>query len=339
MKKNNNYRETFETQDIRRACVKTVRTGNGLPAVCIRAAFIVSLFATFFIGCPTLPVKAEESGGAGESEAIEMETETEAKTEENETDDQSVAEQVAELLNSFQEESEKEQSKDALSSYLVKELLDSQEFMDQIEDSIGSYLTNEFKEADQSIAEWMEEYISPLLTKIKGEGVQSAAELVSDIPTTQYFIGDPVTDEDIEMILTAGINSPSAMNSQPWHFSAVTDTTVLQRISDDTSTDIADVPLAIIVSCAEGSELDAGIACQTMSIEAQLLGYGSKILSSPVDILNEEEYRELLEIPEDYSVVAVLLVGYEDTSLDEDVDGNTSATTRDSSNEVVTMVE
>jgi len=331
MKKNNNFIETFETQDVRRECVKTLRMENSLSAVCVRAAFIVSLLAISFIWCPALTVKAEESGGAGESEAIEMETET----EENETDDQSVAEQVEEFINSFQEENEKKQSEDALSSYLAKELLDSQEFMEQIEDSIGSYLTNEFKEADQSIAEWMEEYISPLLTKIKGEGVQSAAELVSDIPTTQYFTDDPVTDEDIEMILTAGINSPSVMNSQPWHFSAVIDTTVLQQISDDTSTDIVDAPLAIIVSCAEGSELDAGIACQTMSIEAQLLGYGSKIISSPVDMLNEEEYRELLEIPEDYSVVAVLLVGYEDTSLDD----YTSATTRNSSNEIVTMVE
>ncbi|MCC8103425.1 MAG: nitroreductase family protein [Clostridiales bacterium] len=339
MKKNNNYRETFETQDDRQTCVKTVRIGNSLPAVCIRAAFIVSLLAVFFTWCPALTVKAEESGGAGESEAIEMETETEAKTEENETDDQSVAEQVEEFINSFQEESEEKQSEDALSSYLVKELLDSQEFMEQIEDSIGSYLTNEFKEADQNIAEWIEEYISPLLTKKNGEGNQSAAELVSDIPTTQYFSDDPVADEDIEMILTAGIHSPSTMNSQPWHFSAVTDTTVLQQFSDDMSADVADAPLVIIISCAEGSELDAGLACQTMSIEAQLLGYGSKIISSPVDILNGEEYRELLGIPEDYSVVAVLLVGYEETSLDEDANGYTSAVTRNSMDELVTLVE
>ncbi|MCD8397879.1 MAG: nitroreductase family protein [Lachnospiraceae bacterium] len=311
------------------------KNNNSLSAVCMRTAFIVSFLAIFLTWCPALTVKAEESGGAGESEAIEMETET----EENETDDQSVAEQVEEFINSFQEESAENQSEDALSSYLAKELLNNQDFMEQIEDSIGSYLTNEFMESDQSIAEWIEEYISPLLTEENEKGNQSAAELVSDIPTTQYFTDDPVADEDIEMILTAGINSPSAMNSQPWHFSAVTDTTVLQQVSDDTGADIADAPLAIIVSCAEGSELDAGLACQTMSIEAQLLGYGSKIISSPADILNGEEYRELMGVPEDYSVVAVLLVGYEDTSLDEDADGNTSATARNSMDELVTLVE
>ena len=33
----------------------------------------------------------------------------------------------------------------------------------------------------------------------------------------------------------AGINAPSAMNGQPWHFSVVTDAAVLQQISDGMS--------------------------------------------------------------------------------------------------------
>lgn len=76
---------------------------------------------------------------------------------------------------------------------------------------------------------------------------------------------------------------------------------------------IADAPLAIIVSCASGSELDAGLATQNMSVAAQLMGYGTKIISSPTMALNgekQDEYRELLGIPAEYSAVAVLLVGY-----------------------------
>ena len=46
--------------------------------------------------------------------------------------------------------------------------------------------------------------------------------------------------------------------------------------------DITGAPLAIVVSCAEGSELDAGLACQTMSVTAQLLGYGTKIIAQTV---------------------------------------------------------
>ena len=103
---------------------------------------------------------------------------------------------------------------------------------------------------------------------------------------------------------------------------------------------IADAPLAIIVSCAAGSELDAGLATQNMSVAAQLMGYGTKIISSPTMALNgekQEEYRALLGIPSEYSAVAVLLVGYEDTSVDETVDGYTAATTRNSFDEMVTF--
>ena len=95
-----------------------------------------------------------------------------------------------------------------------------------------------------------------------------------------------------------------------------------------------------MVSCAEGSELDAGLACQTMSVTAQLLGYGTKILTSPTIALNgekQEEYRQLLGIPEDYSAAVVLLVGYADSSMEE-TDGATGATERSPLDEQVTYV-
>ena len=259
----------------------------------------------------------------------------------------------------------------------------------------------------------------------------NAVELISDTPTTQYFTDEAVKENDVETILMAGINAPSAMNGQPWHFSVITDAAVLQQISDGMSggmgfggtmppngtampggslpenmtlpeemerpegmtppegvelpggktppegmelpegmtppegmerpegmnppagfaggsgsgaaakAGLTDAPLAIVVSCTEGSELDAGLACQNMSVTAQLLGYGTKIISSPTIALNgekQDEYRELLGIPETHSAVAVLLIGYADTSIDETMDAYTGATTRNPMDELVTYV-
>ena len=214
----------------------------------------------------------------------------------------------------------------------------------------------------------------------------AAAELVADIPTTQYFSDDPVADEDIEKILYAGINAPSAMNGQPWHYTAITDSNVLEEIASGMSMPVGappvggegmlegveppddsaavppeiaeaggtgvssmsssaaakagmgDTPLAIVISCEEGSELDAGLACQAMSIEAQLLGYGTKILTSPTMVLGSDEYSELLSIPVGQRAVAVLLVGVVDTTVDTTADGYTGATERNPFDEVVTYV-
>lgn len=230
----------------------------------------------------------------------------------------------------------------------------------------------------------------------------SAASLVADVPTTQYFTSDPVAEEDIEKILQAGVNAPSAMNGQPWHFTAITDVETIQEIADgmsfsggppsassqdktpstpnngevpdtlkegevpldsdipsllppaegelpsanplssSTKAGITDAPLVIVVSCKDGSELDAGLACQSMSVEAQLLGYGTKIISSPTIALNGErqaEYSEMLGIPKDQTAVAILLVGIEDASVDSTVDGYTSATTRNPFDEMVIYIK
>ena len=271
-------------------------------------------------------------------------------------------------------------------------------------------------------------------------GASDAAALVMDIPTTQYFTKDAVNAADVEKILQAGVNAPSAMNTQPWHFTAVTDAAVLEEIAGAMSfggppstgkaeadaaekpsgerpsppegasfpsdmkppeggsfpsgmtppeggnfpsgmkppeggnfpsgmkppeggskpegaappdagsapaalgskAGLTDAPLAIIISCEKGSELSAGLACQNMSVEAQLLGYGSKIISSPTIALNgerREEFAELLGIPEGQSAVAVLLVGREDTSVDKTADTYTGATSRSPMSEKVSYVK
>lgn len=205
----------------------------------------------------------------------------------------------------------------------------------------------------------------------------NSADLLTEVKTTQYFSDEKVSDADITKILSAGVNAPSAMNTQPWHFTAITNEEVTKKLADAMSmmkppatgekppipdkapsdkpkqppeggkpdfskapnkAGIGSAPLTIVVSCIEGSELSAGLALQNMSAEAQLLGYGTKILTSPTMALNAEnqaEYKELLKIPENQKVTAVLLVGKADT---EAPDAVSSATSRNAFDEVVTII-
>ena len=226
----------------------------------------------------------------------------------------------------------------------------------------------------------------PPLPTPSGSDPAPLVELIADIPTTQYFTDEGVSEDDIDTIVLAGINAPSAMNGQPWHFSVITDAAVLEQISEDMSggfgggmppsgaplpggtppegfsvpkegetmppppasgsgglskAGLTDAPLAIVISCVEGSALDAGLACQNMSVTAQLLGYGTKIISSPTMALNggkQAEYRELLGIPENQAAAAILLIGKEDTSIDPTADGYTGATARNPLDDMVTYV-
>ena len=196
-------------------------------------------------------------------------------------------------------------------------------------------------------------------------GYDDAAKVLTEVKTTQFFTDDKVADEDIEKILSAGVNAPSAMNTQPWHFTAVTDEETQKKLADAMSSmkppadapkdmpkppesgagfskmpnkaGIGDAPLTIVISCKEGSELDAGLAVQNMSAEAQLLGYGTKIMTAPTMALNNDEYKEMLSVPEDQKIAAVLIVGKPATEEDNP-DAVSGATTRNAFEEVVTII-
>ena len=177
------------------------------------------------------------------------------------------------------------------------------------------------------------------------------------------------------------------MNTQPWHFTAVTDEEVAAKLADamnhmrmkppvidddasvspqlgDTkapssgATDtapkpsegkedffkvpnkagIGDAPLTVVISCEEGAELSAGLAVQNMSAEAQLLGYGTKIMTAPTMAWNTEEYKILLNVPEGHKIAAVLLVGK--VAAEEDYpDAVSGATTRNDFEQMVTIID
>ena len=74
-----------------------------------------------------------------------------------------------------------------------------------------------------------------------------------------------------------------------------------------------------------------------MSAEAQLLGYGTKIMTAPTMALNTDEYKEMLSVLEGQKIAAVLIVGKAADEKDNP-DAVTSATTRNPYDEVVTVI-
>lgn len=195
-----------------------------------------------------------------------------------------------------------------------------------------------------------------------GSGSKSGQELVGHFTTSRYFTRDAVPEKTVEEILTAGVNTASASNKQPWHFSAVTDKELLQDIESAVNrrreangqkplavqedgqavdTNIAKVPLLIVISAEDGAEINAGLATQNMAIMAQLLGYGTKIETSPATAINENltTFGSRLGIPENQKAKTIIKIGKIDTKINESVDGYTAATTRNGFSEMATIVK
>lgn len=184
--------------------------------------------------------------------------------------------------------------------------------------------------------------------------------------TTQYFADESVSIDDITFVLKAGINATSGMNQQPWHFSAITSNATIKTIASEMvmpgpppaqasgaqgtpppprpqsafpKAGFGDAPAAIVVSCTPGADFNAGLACQNMTVAANVLGYGTKIVASPSNSLNTEKNKTLLGVPSDMEVIAVLLFGKVNNSIDLNTDGVTGASSRKPFEEVTTIIE
>lgn len=134
-------------------------------------------------------------------------------------------------------------------------------------------------------------------------------ESVSTLLAVRAFESTPVSPETIRRILEAGRLTGSASNKQPWHFIVVDDPADLQKLAEAARSGpyIIQAPLAIVIVTERSpfAVSDASRAIQSMLLTAWAEGIGSNWVG-----FNVQGAHALLNIPEDYDVLAVLPIGY-----------------------------
>jgi nitroreductase len=89
------------------------------------------------------------------------------------------------------------------------------------------------------------------VTKLYG---QVSDNCVANVLLTSYsereYISEPVTDQQLDIILKCGIKAPSGMNKQPWKFTVVKDEATMK----DAISSIVPGNVIIIVSGAESQD-------------------------------------------------------------------------------------
>ncbi|MEM2587668.1 MAG: nitroreductase family protein, partial [Candidatus Bathyarchaeia archaeon] len=112
--------------------------------------------------------------------------------------------------------------------------------------------------------------------------------------------------------LEAARLAPSAENIQPWHFIVVTDAEKRRQLAKYPFAGFLKEAPVVIVGCGNQKAspkwfiVDVAIAMQNMVLAATAEGLGTCWVGS----FNEEEVKEMLKIPDDYRVVALLALGY-----------------------------
>ena len=153
---------------------------------------------------------------------------------------------------------------------------------------------------------------------------------------------DPISDADLEAILTAAARAPSGGNQQPWRFLAVRDKALKHQLAEwyveaywarrkengfsgpedipkeDSSGqaalhlstnagNYAKAPVLVLV-IAERPSADLGGACQNLMLAARALGIGSTITS--IGGIHERDVHRLLGIPDGMDATCCIPLGY-----------------------------
>ena len=152
-------------------------------------------------------------------------------------------------------------------------------------------------------------------------------QAIADRRSNRGYADTQLTEEQLQAIMTAALEAPSAQNSQPWHFTICQDKALLDAFSDEYSRLTRPeksgyhlffhAPTVIFISTpieapSKFSQVDCGIAVQNIALAAHSLGLGSVILGRPIDVFlsdRGEEFSKALAIPSDYKFAIGISLG------------------------------
>lgn len=163
---------------------------------------------------------------------------------------------------------------------------------------------------------------------------QTSDNKVTDVILSSYseraYTSEPITNQQLDLVLKCGIKAPSARNNQPWKFTVVKDEETMKEAINN----VVAGNVLIIVSGLESQngatpDFDCGLAAESMFLAAHGIGLGARIYGSPAGNINSK--KDLFQIPSGYKAVVVLRIG----NVDKTVDAVSAATPRKNFEEIV----
>lgn len=160
-------------------------------------------------------------------------------------------------------------------------------------------------------------------------------QTISSRRSHRAYAAAQLTQAQLDAILQAAVESPSAVNGQPWHFSVVQKPALLQEINEavrenmlktdpahrsprfeDPAFDVFyHAPTVIFLSGNPENRwtpIDCGIAVENIALAAESLGLGSVILGLPRGAFQGEKasaLRTALQFPAGHDFVIAIALG------------------------------
>ena len=141
--------------------------------------------------------------------------------------------------------------------------------------------------------------------------------------SVRKYLDQPISEDQVQWMLRAAMNAPSAGNEQPWEFLVITDRDKLKRVPEfhPYSKMLPGAALAILVIADPAKvkyeeELrqlwiqDCSAASQNILLAAHSMGLGAVWLAVYPDPLRLNGIRELFNIPKERVPFSIISIGY-----------------------------
>lgn len=154
--------------------------------------------------------------------------------------------------------------------------------------------------------------------------MESLHNLLVERRSIRHYTDQPLTPDEVKTILEAALLSPTGKNCRAWHFIAVDDKVMLQKLSECKASGAGPVAkcalavcVAVDVTASETWVEDASIAATDMMLQARDLGIGSCWIEvngrlSADGTPAEDIVSELLGLPEQIQPLCIVTFGYPD---------------------------
>ena len=154
-------------------------------------------------------------------------------------------------------------------------------------------------------------------------------EIINQRYSVRQYLDKPIENEKLNVILESARLAPSATNSQPWHFYVVRNKNKIESLAKKMpigsrlviNSFIAQAPIVIVATAGPIDFLhrvvsfivnkrwyymDVSIALEHMVLTAWELGIGS----CWIGWFNEKKVKQLIDIPKNQEIIAMLTLGY-----------------------------
>ncbi len=158
-------------------------------------------------------------------------------------------------------------------------------------------------------------------------------EIIKKRSSTRGYTAQPLTDAELDALIHAGLQAPTAANKQEIHFTVLNgQNPILQELEEEKNrlrnlTSPAhnfyyEAPVVVILSADSGykwSALDAGIAVENMALAAEGLGLGNLIIGCIDDAIKGEKkeyFSNALKFPNNYEYKIAIAFGHKAVTKD-----------------------